>query len=57
MKSKTKAKSKAPRGPKTTTSDGDESDDYCLDRLFDPEDLYYVPMRELVKRYKKRNLM
>ena len=32
-------------------------DDYCLDRLFDPEELYYVPMEELVKRYKHRNLV
>lgn len=31
-------------------------DDYCLDRLFDPEELYYTPMDELLKRYKKRNL-
>lgn len=30
---------------------------YCLDRLFDPEELYYTPMDELIKRYKKRNLM
>lgn len=33
------------------------SDDYCLERLFDPEDLYYTPMNELLKCYKKRNLM
>ena len=31
-------------------------DDYCLDRLFDPEELYYTPMEELLKRYKKRSL-
>lgn len=31
-------------------------DDYCLDRLFDPEELYYTPMDELLKRYKKRDL-
>jgi hypothetical protein len=31
--------------------------DYCLDRLFDPEDLYYTPMEELLKRYKKRDLL
>jgi len=31
-------------------------DDYCLDRLFDPEELYYTPMDELLKRYKTRNL-
>jgi len=31
-------------------------DDYCLDRLFDPEELYYTPMDELLKRYTKRNL-
>lgn len=31
-------------------------DDYCLDRLFDPEELYYTPMDELLKRYAKRNL-
>ncbi|RNA45019.1 EF-hand domain-containing C3orf25 [Brachionus plicatilis] len=30
---------------------------YCLDRLFDPEELYYTPMDELLKRYKKRNLI
>lgn len=46
---------KAKRTSKTI--DDDEVDDYCLNRLFDPEELYYVPMRELVKRYKKRNLM
>jgi len=33
-----------------------ELSDYCLDRLFDPEDLYYVPIDELIKRYKKRDL-
>ena len=32
-------------------------DDYCLDRLFDEEGLYYTPMDELLKRYKKRDLM
>lgn len=32
-------------------------DDYCLDRLFDPEQLYYTPMEELLKRYKKRDLL
>ena len=31
-------------------------DDYCLDRLFDPEELYYTPMDILIKRYKIRNL-
>lgn len=31
--------------------------DYCLDRLFDPDDLYYVPIKELVKKYKTRDLM
>ena len=30
---------------------------YCLDRLFDPEDLFYTPMEELLKRYKKRDLL
>lgn len=30
---------------------------FYLDRLFDPEQLYYTPMEELLKRYKKRNLM
>ena len=32
-------------------------DDYCLNRLFDEEGLYYTPMDELLKRYKKRDLM
>ena len=31
-------------------------DDYCLNRLFDEEGLYYTPMDELLKRYKKRDL-
>ena len=31
-------------------------DDYCLDRLFDPEQLYYTPMDELLKRYPIRDL-
>ena len=31
--------------------------DYCLDRLFDPEELFYVAISELVKRYKMRDLM
>jgi hypothetical protein len=31
-------------------------DDFCLDRLFDPEELHYTPMPELLKRYKKRDL-
>lgn len=31
--------------------------DYCLDRLFDPEQLYYTPMEDLIKRYKKVDLM
>jgi hypothetical protein len=34
----------------------EEWTDYCLDRLFDPEELHYTPMPELLKRYKKRNL-
>jgi hypothetical protein len=34
----------------------DEWTDYCLDRLFDPEELHYTPMPELLKRYKKRDL-
>jgi hypothetical protein len=29
---------------------------YYLERLFDPEELYYTPMEELLKRYKKRDL-
>ena len=32
-------------------------DDYCLNRLFDEEGLYYTPMNELIKLYKKRDLM
>jgi hypothetical protein len=32
-------------------------ENYYLDRLFDPEDLYYTSMDELLKRYKKRDLM
>ena len=34
----------------------EEWSDFCLDRLFDPEELHYTPMPELLKRYKKRNL-
>ena len=34
----------------------EEPDFYYLDRLFDPEQLDYTPMSELIKRYKKRNL-
>ncbi|CAF0895723.1 unnamed protein product [Brachionus calyciflorus] len=30
---------------------------FYLDRLFDPEQLYFTPMEELIKRYKKRNLL
>lgn len=29
---------------------------YYLDRLFDEEELYYTPMNELLKRYKKVDL-
>ena len=31
-------------------------DQYYLDRLFDPEELYFTPMDQLLKRYKKTNL-
>ena len=43
---------------KTKRSDSDaiSLDDFCLDRLFDPEQLYYTPMEELIKQYAKRNL-
>ena len=32
-------------------------DSYFLERLFDPEELYYIPMSELLKRYKKRDFL
>jgi hypothetical protein len=41
---------------KVKRSDSDLSD-YCLDRLFDPEQLYYTPMEQLIKQYKTRDLL
>jgi hypothetical protein len=32
-------------------------EDYYLDRLFDEEQLYFTPMEELLKRYKKIDFM
>jgi len=42
---------------KRSNSDSSSMSDFCLDRLFDPEQLYYTPMEDLIKKYKTRKLL